>query len=169
MRLPATRQSRLTLKPPPEPDPLESHHQETLFRTCALHMAQLPDLALLHAVPNGGYRFKATAAAMQRQGVKPGIEDIQLNLPRRGYHGWHCELKRFRNGTISEEQKARLERLHREGYRAIVCWGWQAAWEELLWYLGRTDLLLGPTRTVITSTSPFLQRKNAPRELAASR
>jgi len=158
------RTALLRLRPPVEIDPLEAWHQETLFNQVDLFMAQLPELQDYFAVPNGGWRHKATAVAMQRQGVRSGVPDTILPIARRGYHGLAIELKRYRTGRIEEEQEKRLTRLAKNGYRAIVCWGWLAAWEELLWYLGREDLLL-PARHTTTEivaaypASPFWQRK----------
>ncbi|MBC8137835.1 MAG: VRR-NUC domain-containing protein [Fibrella sp.] len=152
------------MRPPPEPDPLESWHQELLIRQCTQSKSHLPELAELYAIPNGGFRYKATAAAMQRQGVKAGIPDLALDIPRRGYHGLKIEMKRYRTGRVEEEQSKRLARNAKDGYRAIVCWGWLAAWEEVLWYLGREDLLI-PSHHVTTNivaaypASPFWQRR----------
>jgi hypothetical protein len=131
----AIRQSRLRLTPPVEEDPLEAIHQELIFRHAELHKREHPELEDLFAVPNGGYRHKATAAAMQRQGVKAGVPDMCLPHARGGWHGLWIELKRFREGTPSDEQKARLLRLKDAGFRAVVCYGWRMAWAEILRYL----------------------------------
>ena len=133
---------RLTLRPPREPDPLEAFHQEQLFRQCDLLAGRAPELRLLYAVPNGGWRHKATAVAMEKQGVKPGVPDMALDLARHGFHGLKIELKRYREGDVADTQAGWLTRQAKNGYRAVVCWGWLAAWEELLWYIGREDLLL---------------------------
>lgn len=125
----------LTLKIVPEPDPVESYHQEMIFRLAELNRSQYPELEYLHAVPNGGYRHKATAVAMQRQGVKRGVEDMQLAVPRGGYFGLFIELKRFRAGEVSDDQQRFLDFHSRQGYRALVCWGWRAAWAEITGYL----------------------------------
>ena len=81
----------LVLTEPKRPDPLESWHQEMLIRTAALHERQHPELRYLFAVPNGGYRHKATAAAMQRQGCRAGVPDLCLPVPRGGYAAWYGE------------------------------------------------------------------------------
>lgn len=127
----------LTLKPPKRFDPLEAVHQEQLIRTAALHERQYPALKHLFAVPNGGYRHKATAAAMQRQGVRRGVPDLCLPLPRGQYTGWWCEMKRFSGvpSDLSDEQKEWLAFLSSEGAYAAWHAGWEAAWASLLWYL----------------------------------
>ena len=63
--------------------PLEWREQEALFQWAALHTPQEPKLALLYAVPNGELRSKATAAKLQKMGVKAGVPDMCLPVPVR--------------------------------------------------------------------------------------
>ncbi len=125
----------LVLKPPVEPDPLESWHQEQVMRLAALNRHFYPELEWLHSVPNGGFRHKATAVAMERQGAKSGISDLALDVARGGYLGLKLELKRFREGKPTEKQQAYLAFCRAQGYRALVCWGWRVAWDEITGYL----------------------------------
>ena len=129
--------SRLILKNTPIADPLESFHQEQLFRMAELHKGKYPELRYLFAVPNGGYRHKATAAAMQRQGVKKGVPDLILPICRGGYAGWWGELKRFGGvpSDLSTDQQQWLGFLSGQGYYATWHKGWEAAWASLEWYL----------------------------------
>ena len=135
------RRTSLRLTAPPEVDPLEAQHQERVFGLADYWKGRCADLGKLFAIPNGGWRHKATAVALQRQGVKPGVPDMQLPVPRACFHGLWIELKRFREGEVSESQAKRLAELEADGYRAIVCWGWRAAWEELCEYLGADEAL----------------------------
>lgn len=155
-----TRRSCLRLTPPPEPDPLEAQHQERVFGLVEFWRGRFPDLGALFAVPNGGYRHKATAVAMKKGGVRPGVPDMNLPVPRALFHGLWIELKRFREGEVSEDQAAWLTFLEGQGYRAIVCWGWRAAWEELCEYLG-ADEALGhvPACTISRHKDGYLERK----------
>lgn len=136
--------SNLILRPPPVPDPLEAVHQETLIRTATLHEKQYPALKHLFAVPNGGFRHKATAAAMQRGGVRRGVPDLVLPIARGGYTSWWCELKRFGGvpSDLSDEQKEWLAFLKSEGACAEWHAGWEAAWTSLLWYLNLPPITL---------------------------
>ena len=52
-----------------------------------------PELAMLYAVPNGGRRDKAEAAHLKMQGVKAGVPDLCLAVPKGKYHGLYIELK----------------------------------------------------------------------------
>lgn len=101
----------------------EAMEQETLF-SWAEHMQHIyPCLALLHHIPNGGYRNTAEAARLKRQGVKPGVPDICLPVARGAFHGLYIELK-AEGGTASKKQKEWIEALRKEGYAAYICEGW---------------------------------------------
>jgi hypothetical protein len=129
-----TRPKRLRLKAPPPP--LESVEQEALFQWVAVMERQIPELALLHHIPNGGFRFKSTAAAMKRQGVRPGVPDLCLPVARGRFHGLDIELKRKGEGkATTENQDWWISALRAEGYRVEVCEGWEAARETILGYL----------------------------------
>ena len=157
------RRTTLRLTPPKEPDPLEAVHQEKIFLLVEQHKREHPELAELFAVPNGGYRHKATAEALKRQGVRSGVPDMILPTAHGGHFGLYLELKRFREGTPTPEQIARIKRLQAAGYRAVVCRGWQSAWAELLRYV-----MLPPTVPTSTPSSynpfaefPALSRKES--------
>lgn len=127
----------LTLTPPKRVDPPEAWHQTQVIYMAELHKGQYPELRHLFHVPNGGFRHKATAQAMQRQGVKPGVPDLCLPVPRGGYTGWWGEMKRFGGvpSDLSDEQREWLAFLTAEGAYAQWHKGWEAAWDSLLWYL----------------------------------
>lgn len=101
----------------------------------------MPELRLLYACPNGGYRNKITASRMHAEGVAPGVPDLDLPVARGGYHGLRIELKRpaedgHPKGVLSYDQKVWLDELNAEGYKAIVAFGWVDAAEQILEYLG---------------------------------
>ena len=127
-----TRPKTLRLKPPPPPK--EAVEQEALFAWARVMERQIPELALLHHIPNGGFRFKSTAAAMKRQGVKAGVPDLSLPVARGRFHGLFVELKRKGAGPTSA-QGGWISELNRQGYYACVCEGWEAARETILGYL----------------------------------
>ena len=105
---------------------------------CALmQWAALQDIAeldLLHAIPNGGWRHAATAGRLRAEGVKPGVPDLCLPVPRGGYHGLYIELKVGRNKPTAHQQ-AWIKALRDRGYRVEVCWGWEAARDVIEEYL----------------------------------
>ena len=78
-----------------------------------------PELRLLHAIPNGGKRDIRTAAMLKAEGVKPGVPDICLPVPRGGKHGLYIELKRRKGGTVSKAQEAWIRALMAQGFVII--------------------------------------------------
>lgn len=112
----------------------EAGAQETLFSWAQYQYAKYPELTLLYHIPNGGKRDARTAANLKRQGVKAGVPDLHLPVARGGYHGLYIELKVGKNKTTQLQNKW-LDDLGKQGYLAIVCYGWQEAAEQLINYL----------------------------------
>ena len=115
--------------------PEEEVEQTCLFRWAAYSLGTHPELALLHAIPNGGKRSKSEAARMKAAGVKAGVPDMFLPVARGGSHGLYIELKRIKGGRVSAEQLAWMEELTREGYTCAVCHGWEEARKVIQTYL----------------------------------
>lgn len=115
----------------------EDEEQMALF-TWANHMAvsgRLPELARLFHVPNGGSRGPAEAGRFKAMGVKKGVPDVFLDVPRGGFHGLRIEMKRRRGGVLSDEQADWIDWYNANGYRADVCYGWDEARTEIEDYL----------------------------------
>lgn len=115
------------------PNPSESDEQKALFEWAAL--GQYPDLALMYHIPNGGLRSKATASKLKAEGVKPGVPDICLPVPRKGYHALYIELKRRYGGRVSADQRFWIDELNLQGNFAVVCQGWSEARKVIEYYL----------------------------------
>jgi hypothetical protein len=94
---------------------------------------QYPDLKYLFHIPNER-PDKIQAALLKRMGVKPGVPDVFLPVPRGGYHGLWIELK-VDGGKPSKEQRDWLEYLNGAGYCALLCYGWQTAQMEIEKYM----------------------------------
>jgi hypothetical protein len=122
-------------KPAALPVPVESVEQQCLFRWAFMEEAAHPELKWLYHVPNGGKRNKREAARLRDEGVKPGVPDLCLPVPRGDYHGLYIEMKRIRGGTTSDDQKDWLAELQRQGYYACVCRGWEEAAHTIIAYL----------------------------------
>ena len=112
----------------------EHAEQAALFRWAEFARSRLPELALLHAIPNGGHRHKATAARLKAEGVKRGVPDVCLPVARNGAHGLYIELKTER-GKTTPEQIGWIRALRRQGYVAEVCRGWESARSMIEHYL----------------------------------
>lgn len=81
-----------------------------------------------YAIPNGGGRSKAQAGKLKAEGVRPGVSDIFVSLPRGRYHGCYIEMK-SEEGYASKEQKSWIADSLRLGYYGAVCRGQRAAFE----------------------------------------
>lgn len=78
-----------------------------------------PDVRLF-AIPNGGYRHKATAEKLKLEGLKPGVPDIFVP-------DWRLfiEMKRTKGGRVSKDQADWIEYLQACGYIVVVARGWE--------------------------------------------
>lgn len=112
----------------------EAQEQRFLFQWAGYAEQQFPELKLLHHVPNGGKRDARTAANLKKEGVKAGVPDIVLPVPRGAYHGLYIELKVGRNKT-SLKQREWINMLKEQGYFVEVCYGWVEAKEVIENYL----------------------------------
>ena len=81
----------------------EGDIQADFFDKVKLFFPHIPD-KLLFAVPNGGSRHKIEAKNMKRQGVKPGVSDVILLIPKKGFASLLMEFK-TQSGRQSDEQK----------------------------------------------------------------
>lgn len=117
--------------------PSEESEQITLFHWADMQLGKYPELRLMHHIPNGGKRSKTEAARFKAQGVKPGVPDICLPVPKGGYHGLYIELKRAdpEKSRLSEYQRGWLVDLAIMGYKTLCCYGWQDAAREITDYL----------------------------------
>jgi len=80
-------------------------------------------------VPNGGNRSPITGARLKLLGTKRGVPDILIfdPPPLSDYVGMAVELKRKSGGRVSEEQAEWILKLHRVGWAAKVCHGFDDA------------------------------------------
>ena len=91
-----------------------------------------PDV-LIFAIPNGGKRNAVTAQKLKLEGVVPGVHD--LFVPE--WRLW-IEMKRQKNGSLSQAQKDFGEEMDRVGYDWIVCKGCEDAKAQTESYVLRT-------------------------------
>lgn len=112
----------------------EAQEQSALFQWANIATQKYEELKLMHHIPNGGKRDRKEAATLKRQGVKAGVPDISLPVPRGKYHGLYIELKVGKNKT-SSAQNEWIENLSRQGYYVSVCYGWLAARDVIENYL----------------------------------
>lgn len=89
----------------------------------------------LFAIPNGGQRNIITAKRMKDEGVRSGIPDLFLAVPRGKFHGLFIEMKKPKGGVVSDNQKACMEILSTNGYYVAVCHGFIEAKTAITSYL----------------------------------
>ena len=112
----------------------EHAHQVAVFVWAALQYSKYPELRLMFAIPNGGLRNKITAANLKAEGVKSGVPDIFLPVPRGCWLGLFIEMKKP-GGHVEKEQTKWMSDLRAQGYGAVVCVGWENAVIVLQQYL----------------------------------
>jgi len=112
-----TEYKQLTAKPKRKaPDHEESRTQIA----CVSWFYQQYPKYVLFAIPNGGKRGKLEAVIMKKEGVRPGVGDLFLMCPGKGYHGLFIEMKTDK-GTQSDAQKEFQELAMKYGYKYGVC------------------------------------------------
>ncbi len=115
--------------------PTEEDEQMTVIDWAEKRTSVYPALKLLFHIPNGGKRSKAEAARFKAMGVRAGVPDLFLPVPRGRYHGLWIEMKRTKDGKISENQKWWIGALNSLGYSAQVAYGAEQAIRQLEEYL----------------------------------
>jgi len=133
----------------------EHDEQAAVIEWARYHENQYPDLALLHAIPNGAWFAGkwGTAKKMLAEGLKKGVPDLCLpvvrayppaskeiirflpELPILIHHGLYIEMKTAK-GRVRPEQQWWLDRLTEQGYKAVVCRGADEAIAVIKEYLG---------------------------------
>ena len=129
------RYRRRVRKSPANTSPLERDEQELLFEWLEYAAVAHPELELAFHIPNGGRRNAREAHNLRLQGVKAGVPDICLPVPRGGYGALYIELKRKHGGRLSEDQRKWLAALNRVGNKAVVCKGFEEAKKAIEEYL----------------------------------
>lgn len=113
----------------------EHEQQVMLFQWADLMSHSEERLHMLFAIPNGGKRHRGTAIKLKAEGVRAGVPDIFLAIPRPPYAGLFIEMKFGRNRP-TDEQKLWLSELNRHGYKCAISYSWVDAADEIWDYLG---------------------------------
>ena len=122
----------------------EHTEQAALFSWAKKMEGRHPQLKMMFAIPNGGLRNIRVAMKLKKEGVKAGIPDIFLAVPRHlpnptkdvfTLHGLFIEMKYGKNKPTKEQQQW-LTDLEDEGYRAEVCHSFEEAKKVIEDYLG---------------------------------
>lgn len=135
----------------------EHYHQVEVIGWKERNLHRWPFLWLLHSTPNGGarpaivkqrkrdgkmVRFSREAGKLKAEGLVAGIPDLFLPVPNGLYPGLWIEMK-AEDGEVSPEQKRAIAELQLHGYKAVVCYGYRQAIEELTKYCEKRDEWMG--------------------------
>lgn len=119
-------------------------------------IAALPELALFHAIPNGGMRDKITAGKLKAEGAKAGVADTFLPVSKpfyapvsqhdgtfyeHTYHGLYIEFKEpgrktHKNGGLSPEQIEFCDGVRAQGYCVRAAYSWREGANSVMAYYG---------------------------------
>lgn len=109
-------------------------------QTAVIEYCDLRSIPVYH-IPNERKCSGRQGASLKRQGVRPGIPDLCVPLPRGGYGALYIEMK-AEGGKITEEQVGWIHRLREYGNMAAVCYGSRNAIDLIELYLaGRIKLV----------------------------
>jgi len=78
-----------------------------------------PELELIYAIPNGANKSIATAMKFKREGLKPGVPDLHLPVPRGEYHSLYLEFKSDKSKKLSGKQIEWFNKLTSHGNMCV--------------------------------------------------
>jgi len=139
---------------------IEHGIQVALFDWRAMMVAQIPELALLHAIPNGAalkhsvrrtasgknVRYSAEGKALRKEGLTSSIPDVHWPVPRGRYHGLYIEHKAPKKSVPADQRKMH-DLLRAQGHYVVVSRDAQVSIDLVRAYWG-----LGPFTTKENST-----------------
>lgn len=119
------------------------HHEDTESQALWSRAQLVPVLRdCLYHVANGGNRNLREAARLKRMGVRPGVHDYHLPVPRGIYHSLYVELKPDVKGyypNVSTEQIKWRRLMRNMGNAAYIIKGWEKAFDVMQRYLNLKD------------------------------
>lgn len=115
----------------------EHQHQMKVIEWAFANEIAWPDLCWLYAIANAGAGAqRGQAGKMKAEGVKPGVPDLCLPVPRAGFHGLYIEMKAI-GGVETREQKNWLFGLRELGYYTCTAYGHEIAIQIIQAYIAR--------------------------------
>lgn len=135
--------ARPTLPDKP-PSPYEHDEQAKLFYWWdRFAPTKQIDPLLMYAIPNAQKMNsmakdpRSMIAYLKKEGMRPGVLDVNLDYPTREYAGLRIEMKRMdgKPSDVSANQSAYVARFRKAGYRSEVMYGADAAIKLIQEYL----------------------------------
>ena len=112
----------------------EAQEQAALFQWAQLMSHKHAELSLMYAIPNAGLRGPRARSELLKTGLKAGVPDVCLPVPRGGFGACYVEMKRQGNKPRSE-QAWWIDQLRDVGNCVGVIYSWEEAKAFLLYYL----------------------------------
>ena len=112
--------------------------EETIHKLTLNHIEEHPllnrfRLLVLH-FPNEGKRSPRYGALMKALGMRKGVSDLFIAMPRHGFGGAWIELKSA-DGVLKQEQKEFLEDMKGQNFYTHVTWSLKEAIDTVEWYM----------------------------------
>lgn len=109
----------------------EHDEQVEVISWCKLNEGRYPDLEMIYAVPNAGKRSIGAAQYYIAEGLKSGVPDLCLPVPRQEpigtwHHGLYIEMK-YGNNTPTDNQGEWIKKLQDQGYLVIIAYSAEEA------------------------------------------
>jgi len=120
----------------------ETQHCIWLMQWAELNQRRIPVLRHLFHIPNEGKRSPAAGAILKAMGLKPGVWDYFLPVPRHlnstWYAGMWLEMK-SPTKSLTKEQREFGASMSDIGYRTEVCFSWYQAAAAVMKYLEKEE------------------------------
>lgn len=84
-------------------------------------------------IPNEGKRSSRYGKSLKDMGMRPGVSDLFIAMPRHGYYGAWIELK-SKNGVLKAAQKNFMIDMMSKNYFATTCHSIDTAITMIKWY-----------------------------------
>lgn len=120
----------------------EDTEQINVIQWAQYQIPHHPELKLLHHCPNGGSRNKAEAVKLKQMGVRAGVPDLHLPVPKGVYSGLYIEMK-YGNGRLEKSQREFLNEAMKYGNYCAVCYGAEEAINIIAQYINLKKLDTG--------------------------
>ena len=113
----------------------EEAEQAAVFEWIAWQEKTKPEYKAIYHVSNGAGRISIiTRVVLKLLGVRPGVPDICVPIPRGKHPGLYIEMK-VKPNRVTKEQEAFMGLLHGLGHRVVVAWSAHQAIELIREYV----------------------------------
>lgn len=112
--------------------------EETIHKLTINFISEHPILSefkrLIIHFPNEGKRSLRYGALMKSLGMRKGVADLFIAVPRHGFGGAWIELKSV-DGVISQEQEHFIADMKEQNFYTNVAWSVKESIDVIEWYL----------------------------------